>query len=76
MVLLILSSAGKDIRATLMNLPLMAGISAVMMVMIPKLVNRETARTWGQLMTLAVLGGLAGPLTSILCLVLLRSAQP
>ena len=67
LVLLTLSSAGSDIRGTLTNMPLMVGISAVLAATIPRLLNGKGKRTWGAVLTHAVLGGFGGALLAALC---------
>jgi|GEM_PF-3347401 len=71
LVLLTLSSAGSDFRLTVTNLPLMVGISAVLAVMIPRIVNGKVDRTWRRVLTQAVLGGLVGAVLVALCHLLL-----
>lgn len=67
LVLLTLSSAGSDIRVTLTNMPLMVGISAVLAATIPRLLNGKGERSWGGVLTQAVLGGFVGALLAALC---------
>ena len=70
LVILVALNSGKGtIVDNLVNTPLMVTYGAAFAAMIPRLLDRDAARsrTWGRVALNALLGGIAGGVISLLC---------